>query len=251
MTKTTSTRRPPAKPSSSRAKKITLGEHLSLLETYYKPELAQMPWASEEDRWSEFLFCLLYEASGQADAAKARAAVMTLRYLGLDSVESLRAIAAGDEDSPDGGGPEAAIAEILKRHGFDDPQRAVGMLAQAASRVDKEWGQLQVFLYNHAQTMIDELAQAVGAEVPEETVRAAGALWLQNTLNMPVMVERPAIAALRRRYGASVEDLMDAADKVGLNLAILDDLVNLADGDEEFDTWFAEAVSSNGNLPPR
>ncbi len=236
------------KKATTRTNKLSLTDHLLLLEAYFQPELSEMPWASEDDRWAELVFCLLYEANGQADAAIARSAVMTLRYLGLASLESLADIGAAEKEATSRSESGAAVAEILLRHGFEDPEAAVRTLSRAARSVKEAWGQVQVFLYNQGQAMLDELAQAISSDdAPEDTVRAAGALWLQNTLNLPVMVERPAITSLRSRYGASLEELMDAADQVGLNVAILDDLVTLAEGDEQFEAWLDEVLSSNGS----
>ncbi len=264
MAKTTTTRPPrakqgprnksvAAKKGKPQAFKLPITDYLLLLEAYYQPELSEMPWASEDDRWAELLFCLLYEASGQADAAIARSAVATLRYLGLATLESL----SGKDASGNGNGAEptgegaATVTEILRRHGFEDPEGAMRLLAHTASSVDKAWGQVQVFLYNHGQAMIDELAETiVSDDAPEDTVRASAALWLQNTLNLPVMVERPAITSLRRRFDVSVDELMDAADKVGLNVAILDDLVSLSDGDEEFEAWLEAALAVAGSAEP-
>ncbi len=226
-----------------RSRAISLVEHLALLEAYYQPELADMPWASEDDRWAEFVFCLLYEARGRDDAAITRNAVVTLRYLGLVTIDVLSSVGDGEKRDD----RAAAISEVLRSHGFADEaaEKAVRMLVEAATNVDKTWGKLQVFLYNHGQSMLDDLATNLSsAALPEDDLRAAGALWMQNTLNIPVFVDHPAVESLRQRYGATVDELMDAADQAGINLAILDDLVELAEGDQQFEAWLTEAVAS-------
>jgi hypothetical protein len=57
----------------------------------------------------------------------------------------------------------------------------------------------------------------------EEDTRHAFAHWLQNVLNMPVVLSHPSVKALCEKFGIGIEELVDIADRNDVNLALVDD----------------------------
>jgi hypothetical protein len=221
----------------------TLREHLARLVAYYADELAEAEWSSETERWHELILALLHRCDPELDFGRVRLAGEVLAQLGACDARELARL-----DS-EGGEQQIVLRRVLRHHGFSDAatDRAVAVLARAGRAVSEHWdGKLQLFLSEHGERMVAALTERfAGAELADEELRYALVLWLQNTLNLPLSLDHPAVVDVRQRFGASSGDLMAAADELGLNVAIVDDLIVLGEHDDEF-CW-AESAGE----PPR
>lgn len=181
-------------------------------------------WMYESDRWAELIFCLLNQYNLQ-DTEATRVAVSTLQYLGFLEVDKLALLEApGNEDV-------VILAYILRHHGFspEGAQHAVRLLAQVAKVMQRDHGgKIQRYLRHQGEIMRDELVKAIGSEsLTTEQLRYAISHWLQNALSLPITLEHQAVTQFCRKNGVLPEDLLHAADELNLNIALVDDLLEI------------------------
>ena len=208
---------------------LDMQAYLGLLREARPADLAGLPWLSEHDRWTELVFCLLDECTAQGSDV-VRALVATLDYLGLTRAAVLSGLG-------DGQGERRAVVEyVLAAHGFTPQEtgQAVDLLAELGKAVQvKHGGKMQRYLRTQGIKMRDELVALLGAApLPEEQLRFAVTHWLQNALNLPVPLEHPRVLEFLARNKVSLDQLVDAAEALDLNLAYVDDLL-AADLEEE------------------
>lgn len=202
---------------------MDLKDQLQQLFEQHEPQLGTYAWMYETDRWTELVFCLLNQFYRQ-EAEPARAAMATLRYLGLLRIEKLGTLEAGSAE-------EAVAVYVLKQHGLSeqDARNAAGLLAMSAQVVGQRYGgKIQRYLRHHGVAMRDELVNAfAGGALDEGQLRYAISHWLQNALGLPVSLEHQALRTFCKREEVSLDELIEAADKLDLNLALVDDVLEL------------------------
>ena len=199
--------------------------------------LEEYPWEWEDDRWHEFLCCTLIAAIGQGQ--EVRRALQTLREMGMLTQDGL-----ADAEARDLG----LLSEVLRRHGFDgesgDPEELALLLVAVARVVRTKWkSRLQRFLREHGDRMAAELAGAMTAGgVSREVARKAAVLWLQNVANLPIVDTDDAhLRRFRSAFALSNQALLDVADRTGVNVSVLDDLLALE----------VAVASANGGAKPK
>ena len=213
-------------------KHLRIQRSIEKLFAEHRSGLSHYPWESEDERQHEFVACLLI-AGLEVDPAQARACVHVLDGLSLLSPHELAALREKDRQF---------IRQALARAGL--PPKLVGrvtVLLEAAAQIIRErWrGHLQRFLREHGDQMVEELAEElVKTRLKEPARRKVAALWLQNVANLPILLpEDEHIAAFCSRHEGTESDLLEAADQLGLNLALVDDLLamdekNAREGEE-------------------
>lgn len=201
---------------------MEITDELAELRTRHAHELGAIPWAAEAERFTELVFCLLN--ADEDDPPRIRAAVQALAVLGLDGPATLAE--AADPTSPAG----VTLRYVLARFAVADGEAGARALGRLGSVVTASYeGRLQQFLRPHAERIRDELAALLtepGAEVRPATRRAA-THWLQNTAAMPLSVDDDAVEDFCAERGLTVADLQVAADTIGLNIAVVDDVIRL------------------------
>ena len=181
-----------------------------------------MPWEYEKDRLTELFVCGL-AASECMDAHQARSAVESLETLHLLEHQLFRTMT--DEQT-------RFVERVFLQHGCDAAGacNALAVCSAISECVSNRWqGHVQRFLRRFGDEMVEQLgAELVAAGMPESFSRKAGALWLQNVCNMPVILRGDAhIVALCERHAIDESALLAVADEIGINVAVLDDLLNL------------------------
>lgn len=201
-------------------------EHWQVFEA--SPEQYQWPW--EIARWHELVFCLLLRlGQPELDADMARSLTNMLADLDMLRIETLAGLAPEGEE-PDFTHPDLALMlRLLERSGLH-PARAraaVTTICQAALGLQKRHGgKVQRYLRRYGQQMLDELGEHFSfSSMSEEDTRYAFTHWLQNVLNIPLALSEPAVEKLCKKLGVTVDDLVEVADGLDLNLALLDDMV--------------------------
>ena len=188
----------------------------------YALELPTRTWVYETDRWEHLVFCLLRQLSRQ-DPEKARSAVTILRDIGLLDLEQL---AAMEGESPDN---LQSFSQVLLGAGFTegDTIRASSLLAQVAVVIkDSYGGKVHRIFRHYGEVIRDELVKAFsGSFLPESELREGISYWLQSAFSMPIPVERQAVLAYCEEKGTTPEDLWQTADDLGINLGIVDFLL--------------------------
>ncbi len=85
---------------------------------------------------------------------------------------------------------------------------------------------MQKYLRVYGERMLAELGQtfAFSALSPDQT-HYAFTLWLQNVLNMPIALYTRELDVIAGERGLSSQVVVDTADGMDFNLAVLDDLM--------------------------
>ena len=199
-----------------------LAQDLQRLYFTARSRMAHYPWSSEQERWAELVFCLLDRIHPNHDRA-VRSAVRILLQLRLLDVEKLVAMRRPTEEHP------FVLTYVLRQHGFDEKEAAhsVQLLMNTARVVQEHFdGKMQRFLRQHGTAMRDELTGLFGdLELDSQELRYAIALWLQNALFMPIPLEHESLVAFLERKNVDLEELLEASDEIGLNIAFVNRLL--------------------------
>jgi hypothetical protein len=214
---------------------MNLEAQIQQLHEQYGLFLSSSIWASENARWTELVFCLLHQCS-DVDSEYTRAAVTMLQDLDLLDVNKL--IFLDDTTSEN----TITFFTILKHHGFSESatQRAAKVLFGAANVVNTQYnGKIQRYLRQHGQIMRDELVDSFADSIlTKPQLEYAIGHWLQNVLNLPISLETKAVREFCEKNKISIEDLLQASDVLNINVAIVDDLL-------ELNQSIANAISGN------
>jgi hypothetical protein len=178
----------------------------------------RLPWADEEARWAELVFCVLFQ-DHQKDAAATRYAVGIAQDLGLLDPARLKEPSQSER---------ATFEFILSQAGFSTSQieQAFRSLKLCASAMDGFAGKPQLLLRRAAEAIRESIvAEFVRAGMLEDGMRAAVGHWLQNTSNLPISIDDHVVASFAEAHGFTVAELIQAADETGVNIAVLDDLI--------------------------
>ncbi len=187
-------------------------------------DLANFAWFSEKDRWREFVFCLLNQCTIQ-EPEKVRPAVNLLSNLNLLNVEALSGSDQGTRDNA------KVIDYILQQYDFsaEEAEKSVSLLTHVSKIIQQEYGgKLQRCLRQFGDILRKELIALLQNDIILGFgLRKAVTHWLQNSLSLPISLEHQAIKNFCHEQGASLNDLWLVADELDLNLAVLDDLVEM------------------------
>jgi hypothetical protein len=107
-------------------------------------------------------------------------------------------------------------------------EAAVQVLSQTANACLVNWaGKPQLFLREMAEQWVAALAKRFHASgMSNARAKRLSTLWLQNVSNAPILAsDSPAVKAFCREAGIDASELIEAADTIGLNVAILDELM--------------------------
>lgn len=201
---------------------------LRKLITRYSGLFVYHQWPSEHARWVELIFALVTRISKKPEE-EVRDIIEELDDLELLNVEALSEVpeANGGINLDD---PYARrIFEFLSESGFTEEESKSSILVmQEAAKSLKEHheGKIQKYLRRYGQRIIDELSEDFSfSKLNENDVRYAFAYWLQNVLNMPVNLKTDEMDAFCKRFKITAEELVKEADKLDINLALLDDII--------------------------
>jgi hypothetical protein len=188
----------------------------------------QHPWLWERDRWKELAFALVARVT-QTPAETVRKAIDHLNDLGLLDITELANIPANEQAATNR--HAIHILELLTEMGFssEDTERTLFVLSEAASGFQESFGgKVQKYLRTHGELMLRDVGKHFQfTSLSDEDVRFVFTFWLQSVADMPVALLDESVDALTKKYGLSPSDLVDAADELDLNVALLDDFVRM------------------------
>jgi len=186
-------------------------------------------WPDEKLRWTELLRCLLYAAfPGKEKSIPAIIYKLTVLNL-LDTKKLAKSKIASAGSYGEADTYAIQILEILSDYGFtsDEAQKALLILQEAARNTQSNYGgKIQRYLREYGNMMLAELSD--NFEIPsmdKDAVRVGFSIWLQNTLEMPVNSKIDEVERFLTAFGISEDELIQLADKLDINLALVDDLI--------------------------
>jgi hypothetical protein len=184
-------------------------------------------WPYESERWVELAFALLTQVS-ELPEIQVREAAEKLEANGLIEIEDLARQSPEERRAQ----MERSV-EVLEEEGFspEEAQRGITSIWDAASTFEERYGgKVQVYLRQYGERMLDEVQDEFSfTELESGQVDYAFRYWLQNVLNMPVNLPLDSVDALAEECGITTEELVQAADNLDLNVALMDDIVQQAE----------------------
>ena len=204
----------------------TPDELLTRLYADYAAEISETLWPWETARWHEMVFCIL------AAAAEPGTPVASLRELNDRLVElDLLDLAdwATNQEDPDKAGQlqdmYTTLGTILKKSGFTAARTktALDTINEAAQGLLRNYdGKVQHYFRSYGMQMLERIQTDFGFS-QSDTAKQALAIWLQNSLNMPVAGRDAIIDQACEELGVTYHELLAAADRNDINVALMDD----------------------------
>jgi hypothetical protein len=199
-------------------------QYRQLLPTDYK-------WEDEHSRWNELVYCIFAELT-QHSYRDARSLSDSLSELNLLNVEDLANVKMLDNSIADPDNKRImTITDILLSNGVSesDVQKTLSAICKVAQAIIENYdGKIQKFLRKYGQQIVKEFDSHVSFnDVDKGTQSRILVKWIQNTLSMPLAFSNVNTAKFCEVEGVSYLELVDAADNLGLNGAVLDDLIEL------------------------
>lgn len=189
----------------------------------YASEISKHLWPWETARWYELVFCILTTVGEpHVLAGTARSVTGTLSKFGLLEMEALTKL---DPDDIHADPLLVTIDTLLQQVGFtkEMSKSALTAICEAASSIYKKYdGKVQNYLRKYGDFMLNQIDKDFEFSNFEDAPRAL-AIWLQNTLNMPVPASNPLADQACKSLGVTYEALVEAANQQNINVALLDD----------------------------
>ncbi len=221
------------------SKKDTKPERVALLENRIREIYAEyrhlLPadykWEDESARWTELVYCIFAELT-EHSYRDARRLANDIADLNLLDVKDLARIPIMDDGmvNPDNSRVRT-ITDILKTNGVDDKdiKRSLSAICKVAQAIQENYdGKIQKFLRKYGNDIVDEFDSHVSfSEVSKDTQSRILVKWIQNTLCMPLAFSNVYTARFCERKGANYWELVEATDNLGINGAMLDDLLEV------------------------
>jgi len=192
---------------------------------------AEYKWEDESSRWTELVYCIFAELTHHS-YRDARRLANGIADLNLLEVEDLAGIPIMDDDmvNPDNSRIKT-ITDILKANGVADGdiKKSLSAICKVAQAIQENYdGKIQKFLRKYGQEIVDEFDSHVSfSEVDKGTQSRILVKWIQNTLCMPLAFSNIYTSRFCEMNGASYWELAEAADNLGINGAMLDDLLEV------------------------
>ncbi len=184
-------------------------------------------WPSERERWQELVIALFSRVCPEREA-EMRDAVAELDDLGLLEIDELVTLAPYEGQPRKDSVLSSRVMETLRDRGFDASQTetALATLIDAARSLHEHCdGKIQKYLRHYGEAMLSELPDYFSfSRLKPSDVEYAFTYWLQNTLNMPISLKDEKLTRFCERFGGDTDTLVAAADRLDINLALVDDL---------------------------
>jgi hypothetical protein len=193
--------------------------------------LGSHQWAWESARWKELAFALLARIA-KVPEKTLRRLTNEMGTLGLLSIQPLANLAKASKGPDMWLQPHARhMVELLQENGFSEEQARQGIttIYEAALVLQQRYdGKVQKYLRSYGELMLKDLEGIFTFSALSKTEAAdAFTYWLQNVLSMPLSLIDSHVQSFCRQHNIQAEELIGAADDVGLNLGFVDDLVYL------------------------
>ena len=181
-----------------------------------------MQWPWEESRWQRLVYNLLAGVSGEWGSSS-KAARATEVLVNLDLIR-LSGLAKADDSM------RRDIETVLRRVRFS--AEAIGEVVPALVRIarfvaEEYRGRIQRLLREAGSNVIREMNDRLPlrAELGDERAELVVTHWLQDVLNLPVLVSSPGLSRFAAETGLDLAAIEDEFDEYGLNVALADEML--------------------------
>jgi hypothetical protein len=177
-------------------------------------------WVWEQSRWHELVVALMLLVIERSED-EIRRLVAYMVNLQLLEISSLA--------SNDGEEHRKRTLELLREEGVEPAQasKAVKLLEEAADGFQKHFtGSTAQYFRSYGEAMLSDVDQQFRfSGIDKSLVRQAFVYWLQNTLSMPLSLSGREMRDFCSHHKLTEQEVINAADELGLNIALLDDLI--------------------------
>jgi hypothetical protein len=221
------------------SKKESIPERIAALEVRISNIYAQyrhlLPadykWEDENSRWNELVYCIFVELT-EHSYKDARFLSDSLSELNLLDVEKLAEVKLMEDGMVDPNNTRIqTINDILLSNGVNetDIKKSLSAICKVAQAIKENYnGKIQKFLRKYGKEIVNEFDSHVSfSEVDKGTQSRIIVKWIQNTLSMPLAFSNIYTARFCEIEGFNYHELAEAADNIGLNTAVLDDLLEV------------------------
>ncbi|WP_320044586.1 hypothetical protein [uncultured Desulfobacter sp.] len=202
---------------------------LKKLVTKYSDLFQYHQWPSEHERWVELIFALIARISKMPET-DIRDTISFLDSLDLLDIEELSNIPEVENDVDYNYHHARWTIESLSESGFtvEESKRSLRIMHEAARNLSEHHdGKIQKYLRKYGQKMIDELSENFTfSAMKDEDVKYAFGYWLQNVLNLPIILKAESVNKFCKNIDVTCNELTEKADDLDINLALVDDLVD-------------------------
>jgi hypothetical protein len=203
--------------------KVESNELLISLFDRYQDSFDKYQWPWEVQRWYELVYCLFSVVENRfgPETFSARAASVLVE-LGLLEIPAL---AKADEKT------RLHISIVLERIGFSKEQinLMVRALCDLAKYLEETYhGKIQLLLREFGMEIVNKILGnlPLSDTMGEQEASLVVMHWLQNVLNLPVLVPSLGLQTLTSETGAKDEEVLAIVDERNINVALLDDILN-------------------------
>lgn len=184
-------------------------------------------WENEKDRFIELCFCFMAGIT-KIRHLDLRDIVIGLESLGLLDIDMLAAEKSVRTDERTNQ-VLSLITNILAENGIEeeDARRCSLVLRKIADATKKTYdGKIQKLIRKYGIMMLQEARNTFSfEEVNEEDLNYILTLWLQNIMELPITMSNDLVRQFCNMNKISSKELEDVADKLDINAAALDDLI--------------------------
>jgi len=198
----------------------------------YESSFGKYQWPWENQRWFELVFCILSTIDEDYSAdSKAALATRVLVDLGLLDIHSLAESITTDGKS-DYSNPYAMhFRSVLERVGFEAKEinQVFTTICETAKTLEQSYkGKIQILLRHHTDQIVNQLSKVLHLShyLGEKNSRITILRWLQNILNIPILVPSQGLSVLCETTGKKPEDVLAIVDDLDINVALLDEVLN-------------------------
>jgi len=203
--------------------KVQINDLLVSIFDRYRDIFDKYQWPWELQRWYELVNCLFSAIEGRfGPETRSASAVRVLMELGLLEIPVL---AKAEEKT------RLHLSILLERIGFSKEQASqlVKALCELARCLNETYqGKVQLLLRTFGMELVNKVLRAMPLEdsLGKQNASLVVMHWLQNVLNLPVLVPSPGLQTLLAETGAEVEEVLAIVDGQNINVGLLDEMLN-------------------------
>jgi hypothetical protein len=198
-------------------------------------QLGVYDWASESSRWNELLTIIMSRICDVPEE-DLRDLTKYLSDLGHLDIEQLARINVSGDEIDRSDEEATKILDVFRRKGVTEEQalRILLLFCQIARGLNSNFGgKIQRYLRSYGDQMLKDIPKYFSLKSSsDDEIQQIFTLWFQKVLNMPVPLRDPILSGFCHKNDISTDELLEAADNINLNVAIVDEMLRLESASE-------------------
>lgn len=201
-----------------------------LFDPSIEAQLDVYDWASESSRWNELATIMMSHVCDIPEEEQ-RELTKYLSDLGLLDIEQLAKINVGNGQIDRSDEVVTKILDVFHRKGVPEERalRILLSLCQIARGLNSNFGgKIQLYLRSYGEQMLKDIPKFFLLKgCSDDEIQQIFTVWLQKVLNMPLPLRDSVLSEFCQKNDISTDELLEAADNMNLNFAIVDEMLRL------------------------